>query len=1138
MTPRLMVLATLLLGAAQAKAQYVATETLGVPYPALTNGTPVSLSAVAGDPKDRGRATLPLGFTASFYGRSYTQITVSANGMAFLEPSSQVNQTTDFSSNLSMPNTAEPNATLAPFWDDLFGRNAASVVRSQAVSGVNGSGLAIEWSDWNAFGTSTYSLTFQLRLWQNGIVEFYYGDMVGSGSTLTATVGIENGQGTVGLNGKGCSPTCKVADIATNSLIRFGPPPGPDLSVSSLQVNSMTPSGGNLVVSTTIGLRNFGSQAANGFTYRLYLSENTLYEPGLDTPVGGAQGPLSVASLGTTSHTASNTVARPAAGASVYVLAVVDDANVIAESNETNNLAATSVPYSTGVDLVAQDVSGPALGGPNETIPVVVTFSNQGIDVAGNVSVKVHLSTDATLDGSDLQIYAGTISVAGGQNVTQTVSAKIPAGIPANDYLYILQLDDGPAVGAIAESSETNNQRVGAQRITAKQADLVADQVTALEAVPPFAPASYLFIGEQIRLEAIVSNSGGATASPVTVSFYLSDNQTLNAITDTFVGSVQNLTVAPGQTITVSTTKTVPSVNANGGTLTPGYYYVFALATGLNVVEVSGQNNFVKSTPQAVKLPAPDLVPVSISGPQAAGAGEAFPVVRSIRNLGNRPATAYPVRYFLSANTIITEDDVPLKIRLPNGTLADARTTASLAVGGIDLQSDVVEVPTGTVPGAYYLGVLVDPPGVGGRGVILEVDESNNGFGGAQVTVIGQSLALDSVQLPDAILGLPYEAQLTAKGGQSAGLEFSLATGQQAPPGLTLGTDGRLTGTPTSNGAHGFTVVVSKGSASAQRPFVVRVVPPTASIAFVSSVLPPVVRQQPYEVRVPVVGGLAPYGFFLEEGSLPAGLTFGLNGAFAGSTTAPVNTTYPLTIRVRDSVGNTAVQKMSLVINDSSAVLITTTDIPEAKVGSQYVADVSLQAAGGAVAVARPVTWRVLAGRLPPGLALEPTTDDRLLISGSPTTPGVYDVTLEAVDGLGRADTADYAVRVVSQAYLIAAAVPEELLPGQAVDFGFGVLPMANGAVWSLRDGRLPTGISLGSDGRVTGTAPDEIGGRYAFTVQVSTGGEPLALRTYEIRVVEKLTPPPFRACGCGSAPAGLGVVALLLAARRRRARG
>src|SRR4051794_40674847 len=102
-----------------ASAQYVAATFGGVPYPTLTSGTAVGLQAPGlADAKDHGRADVQLGFTFPFYNRSYTQVTVTANGMIFLEPSSSANMNADFPSNFAMPNAgSEPKGIIAPFWD-------------------------------------------------------------------------------------------------------------------------------------------------------------------------------------------------------------------------------------------------------------------------------------------------------------------------------------------------------------------------------------------------------------------------------------------------------------------------------------------------------------------------------------------------------------------------------------------------------------------------------------------------------------------------------------------------------------------------------------------------------------------------------------------------------------------------------------------------------------------------------------------------------------------------------------------------------------------------------------------------------------------------------------------------------------
>lgn len=181
------------LSASPAFAQYLATTTMGVPYPSLTSGIPIALQSPAMTfPNDRGRADVQLGFSFPYYNRVYTTVTVTANGMLFLEPSSGGNVTADYGFNTTIPNVAEANAIIAPLWDDLDGKNPTSALVRQAVTDpINGNGIAIEWKNWSeAFGM--YSLTFQVRLWENGLIDFHYGSLAGNGGTPSITCGIES----------------------------------------------------------------------------------------------------------------------------------------------------------------------------------------------------------------------------------------------------------------------------------------------------------------------------------------------------------------------------------------------------------------------------------------------------------------------------------------------------------------------------------------------------------------------------------------------------------------------------------------------------------------------------------------------------------------------------------------------------------------------------------------------------------------------------------------------------------------------------------------------------------------------------------------------------------------------------------
>lgn len=1101
-----------LLLAAPANAQYVASSSSGVPYPTLTAPVPITLTAASGTASDKGRATLGLGFTFPFYDKQYTSITVTANGVAFFEPSSAAFASADFSANSAVSTVSEPNAVLAPLWDDLDGRNPSSALQYQPLSGPNGQGLVIEWSRWS-YWTGSYDMTFQVRLWENGLIDFFYGSIIGSGSSLSATVGIEGPDGSAGTEGRACGSLCRLADLQSNARISFGPPTGVDLMVRRVKVNSVVASGPNLQIATSVDLRNFGTAASGAFTYRLYLSNNTTFEPGVDIPLGAAQGPLTLGAMSNLEHTATNSVPRPSSG-SYYVIAVVDDAAAITETNEVNNVGANPSALGPGVDLLAQAITGPPVGGPGETISVNVEFSNIGLDSAGTVPFDVWLSADATLGLGDVKVYSSSLSMAGGQNINQAVAFPLPSTVPAGSYYFLLQLDHGPAAGLVTESDDGNNVKASTTLFAARQADLVVDSVSVLEPAPPNPPAAVAFFGETIRVQATVRNAGAATGNNVAVRFYLSDNDTLNGFSDPLLGEVPGLTLAPGASQTVALNVPVPSAAVGGVPYMPGSYYFFAAAVAPNLIEANGQNNRLSSDPQRLANPAPDLVPLSILGPSRVGAGEAFSVQRAFGNRGNRPAANVPYRYYLSANTLITPDDLPLKMVTPGGLVDEKRF--SLAVGQRDVGTDTVIVPEDAPESTYYLGVLVDPPLADRQGEVREVDEDNNGFAVATVDVAAVALGLGPAPLPDALLGQPYDVQLGARGGDGNYL-FAVGPRGGLPAGMTLSSSGRITGVPSAVGVTACEIAVTSAGRTVLVHRVLRVLSPTPALTIVTTRLPSVARGTTYEAGLAAVGGVAPYTWVLEAGGLPAGLALEADGKISGISTAPLGTETMPIIGVRDAVGNHASALLPMTVGDVSALRLVASTLANATLGEAFAADLAVENVNK-MPIVRPVTWRVVQGALPSGLMLEPQ-DERALIAGTPLETGLFVFTLEATDANGRSDSADFLLRVFPSAFVMHAAFPSAVARGEAVDVTLALDPMAEGASFAIYAGALPPGLSLDAAGTVSGTVDSEAPfGVYTFTIAGGLRGSPDVVGAWAIEVSEDAGRGRGR-CGCGTFP-------------------
>ena len=154
-----------------------------------------------GTPPAGGHADvdLPGGFT--FYGQGpFTVARTSEEGYITLgsNPGSQPLNTT-------LPNAAEPNSALYPYWDDL-GRTIVCLQGSQAAECVvppggiyakqQGDWFAIEHKNYAATGSTGFNVTFETQLnMQTGEIRFLYQSVGGVGAT-SATIGLENGSGT------------------------------------------------------------------------------------------------------------------------------------------------------------------------------------------------------------------------------------------------------------------------------------------------------------------------------------------------------------------------------------------------------------------------------------------------------------------------------------------------------------------------------------------------------------------------------------------------------------------------------------------------------------------------------------------------------------------------------------------------------------------------------------------------------------------------------------------------------------------------------------------------------------------------------------------------------------------------------
>ena len=167
----------------------------------------------------------------------------------------------------------------------------------------------------------------------------------------------------------------------------------------------------------------------------------------------------------------------------------------------------------------------------------------------------------------------------------------------------------------------------------------------------------------------------------------------------------------------------------------------------------------------------------------------------------------------------------------------------------------------------------------------------------------------------------------------------------------------------------------------------------------------------------------------------------------------------------------------------------------------------------GGCGPALPYQYRIVSGALPPGLSLSTGGT----IGGTPTQGGSYDFWVELSDE--NPPSASWCVPATAQREFTITILQglniqqNALSPKVAASnapYSFQLTTEGGSAsqTWSVISGALPAGITLGSNGVISGTPTAT--GDYTFKIQVTDGGRSDA-ETYTLSVVDplKLSPAP-----------------------------
>ena len=723
-----------------------------------------------------------------------------------------------------------------------------------------------------------------------------------------------------------------------------------------------------------------------------------------------------------------------------------------------------------GLSLAGCVVSGTPTVAGSATVTVKVTDASSPAQAVSQVETIVIAPALLTM-GSPLP--NGTVGVAYSANITASggtnpYSCSITGALPAGLSLSACTVSGTPTVaGSVTVLVTVTDGGTPAQNASANETITIAPSALSLTNTLPDGTVG-------VPYSAPISATGGITPYSCSITGVLPAGLALSGCT---VSGTP--TAAGSSSITVKVTDSgSPAQNASQNeTIVIVLVALTIMSTLLNgtvgvaytatITAAAGTAPYTCSITGA--LPAGlSIAGCVISGtPTAAGSS---PVTVKVTDSGSPAQNA-------TQNDTIVISPAPLAITstLPNGTVDVPYSGTITASGGTTPYSCSI---TGVLPAGLTLAgctVSGTPTNAGSSPITVKVTDAGSPAQNAsqnETIVINPAPLTITGTLPSGTVGTGYTGTITPSGGTGP---YTCSITGALPPGLLL-TGCTISGTPTTAGSTPITVTVTdSGSPTQTASENETIVINPAALGLTTSALPDGTVGVPYDAVIGVAGGTAPYSCSITSGTLPAGLT--LSGCtVSGTPTAAGSSTVTVKVDDAGSPSQTTSGPETIVINP--AALSLTNTLPNGTVGVVYSA--SIDATGGTT----PYACSISSGTLPAGLTLTGCT-----VSGTPTIAGSSSVTVTVTD-------ASNPVKSVSQPETITINPSGTLsltasLPIATVGVPYTYTLQATGGTppytYTVTAGSLPPGITMPSDGVISGTPTQPGASSFTATVTDST---------------------------------------------------
>ena len=272
---------------------------------------------------------------------------------------------------------------------------------------------------------------------------------------------------------------------------------------------------------------------------------------------------------------------------------------------------------------------------------------------------------------------------------------------------------------------------------------------------------------------------------------------------------------------------------------------------------------------------------------------------------------------------------IVLPQKTSSAPVAPAITTTSLAGGTVGVSYSQKLAASGTTPitwtvstGALPKGLELKPDGtISGKpttaGTVTFTVKAANSAGSVtkqlSIKIVAAPVkpAITTSSLADATVGKSYSQKLAATG--DATITWTLSSGA-LPKGLTLASNGTISGTPTAAGTATFTVKAANSAGSVTKQLSIKVVAASTTTAtkpaITTTSLAGGTIAKAYSQKLAATG-TAPITWTLSSGSLPKGLKLATDGTISGTPTAAGTSTF--TVKATNA-GGSVTKELSIKI--------------------------------------------------------------------------------------------------------------------------------------------------------------------------------------------------------------------------------